>query len=194
MNLVVFTVCWLSEELALLDGLVLLSVPVTSRVKLLVVLAWVIEIVARHLNDLLPLLSDFLVLDFGEATLDGCDQVDLLTPAGSFERRLDDKVTIVVTDELRQLCRLTYDSDEVRLRLRVSVDKASLDDARRVLLNAQLGDLGDELLKDRFTDVRVPLFQDNANCVIAVGIRNELDQISLDFLYNSLSLLVGSRL
>ena len=98
-------------------------------------------VVFRIFYNFLPLCPDFLVLNLREAPLDSSDQVVLLVTFGQLECLLNDEISVAVADELRKSRRLSYLLNESRASASVSILKALFNDARRVLLNAQLEDL-----------------------------------------------------
>ena len=86
------------------------------------------------------------------------------------ERLLNDKVSVVVADEGEETRRFTDLTDEDRPSLPVSRLQALLNDARGVLLNAQLRDLVCQFVENRLTNFWLPLLDNRADSIISVRI------------------------
>ena len=128
------------------------------------------EVSARVLDDLLPFCTNFLILNLWGTLLNSLHKTVFLAAMGQLESLLDDKIAIVVAYEGEEARRFTDLTDEDRPSLPVSRLQALLNDARGVLLNAQLRDLVCQFVENRLTNFWLPLLNNRADSIVAVGI------------------------
>ena len=149
--------------------------------------------ITRILNDLLPLLANFLVLNLRQTLINRFDQIILFSAERQFKRFLNHKVAVAVTDEGIESWRVSDLSDELQASGIVSILEALFDDTGGVLLITQFEDLVGKSFKDRFAHLWIPLLDDLADCIVAERIRNEPDQVVQDLLNDALLLASRSR-
>ena len=128
------------------------------------------EVSARVLDDLLPFCTNFLILNLWGTLLNSLHKTVFLAAMGQLESLLDDKIAIVVAYEGEEARRFTDLTDEDRPSLPVSRLQALLNDARGVLLNAQLRDLVCQFVENRLTNFWLPLLNNRADSIVAVRI------------------------